>query len=220
MLVPGFNRRGETRASDSEVGMLDVSANALAVLILATMLVISVASPPLLRGELREDAVPSLFYPAPLDGTLPPHSRYMVVLQQGLLELDLNAFAVELAAGGASATTAQGTAVLVTDRRMYRDLNDYRLRLQLDWGAIAALAAPLDEDGASREAQSAGQLFQDSNTASTYLVSPQAMDAFSGLYWKLREAQVPIRWANLQEGQTLVLSRGAENFERRARQWQ
>ena len=43
---------------DAEVGMLDVSANALAVLILATMMVLTVAAPPVPRGEIRTDARP------------------------------------------------------------------------------------------------------------------------------------------------------------------
>ena len=220
MLAPGFSRRDRSRHSESEVGMLDVSANALAVLILATMLVISVASPPLQRGEMREDTVPTLFYPSPLDGALPPHNRYMVVLNEGLLELDLNSIALQLSEGSTTATTPEGTAALVTDRRIYRDLNDYRLRLQLDWASLADLVVSLDEDLASLEVQRAMRLFNEHNTASTYLVSPHAVDAFSTLYWKLREGQVPIRWASLPDGQALVLSRRVENFERRVRQWQ
>ncbi len=46
MIGLGLRKGSASSQAESEVGMLDVSANALAVLILATMLVISAAAPP------------------------------------------------------------------------------------------------------------------------------------------------------------------------------
>jgi hypothetical protein len=218
MMRFGLTKRVSEKLGDDEVGMLDVSANALAVLILATMLVISLMAPPLVRGEIRSKLAPLLHYPSPLDGALAPHSRYIIVLKEGLVEMDLNAFALGLSEQSIRAETPQGTAVLVTDRRLYRDLNDYRLRVKPDWEALAAQVSPLEE--AAQEVQRASHLFKQNNIASTYLVSSDAIDTFANLYWKLREAQPPIRWISFQKGQTLILSRRVENFERRMRQWQ
>lgn len=220
----GLRNRAGKLAEDSEVGMLDVSANALAVLILATMLVISAAAPPALRGEVRADTMPTLHYPSPLDGVLAPHSRYVIVMVNGVAELDLNGFAGQLATGQTSVRTEQGQAVLITDRARYRDLNEYRLSITPDWDVLVAQANGAASDAVNdvftQEAATAAQHFQQDNTASTYLVAIDAVDAFSVLYWKLRTAQTPIRWATVEKGQSLVLTRRVENFERRARQWQ
>lgn len=218
-LRPG--RRRSASGADAEVGMLDVSANALAVLILATMLVLSAAAPPVPRGEVLRDDVPALFYPSPIDAVLAPHSRYVLVLPEGLVDLDLDAFAAALAQGDVVARTAQGELTLVTDRRIYRDLNDYRATLTPDWPALADAARPLDGDDAPRaEADAAGALFDGAGTATTYFVTAEAMAAFAPLYWLLRDAQVPIRWVTVPTGQNLVFQRRVDGFERRGRQWQ
>lgn len=220
MIGLGLRNRATSGHDDPEVGMLDVSANALAVLILATMLVISAAVPPSPRGEVRREDVPELFYPSPLEAAFAPQNRYVIVAEQGLVELDLDAFAFALAKGSVSATTAQGQATLVTDRRRYRDLNDYRLSIAPDWQALSSFATALDPDTLAKESKTAHTLFEHSNTATTYLVTTGAIDAFSPLYWLLREAQTPIRWATVPQGQKIILTRRVENFERRTRQWQ
>ncbi|SPJ26193.1 hypothetical protein [Palleronia abyssalis] len=214
-------RRGATPGAESEVGMLDVSANALAVLILATMLVISAAAPPVPQGEVRRDEIPDLFYPSPIDAVLAPHSRYVFILPSGLVELDLDAFAATLADGEITAKTAQGELTLVTDRRSYRDLNDYRASLSPAWSALADAATPLDQgEAAQKEADTAAALFDDAGIATTYLVAAETLEAFSPLYWMLREARVPIRWVTVTTGRNVVFQRRVEDFERRGRQWQ
>ena len=217
-----FRRRASAAPAEAELGMLDVSANALAVLILATMLVISAAAPPILRGEVRSDAHPDLFYPSPIDAVLAPHSRYVIVLLEGMVELDLDAFAEQLALGEVTARTAQGSLTLVTDRRMYRDLNDYRATVTLDWPALAtsASALPLDTEGVEAEASFAAGAFDRRGVATTYLVAAEAVSEFAPLYWTLRDKQAPIRWSTVPVGRNVVFQRNVQDFERRSRQWQ
>lgn len=221
MIGVGLKRRGGKAGSDSEVGMLDVSANALAVLILATMLVISAAAPPVPRGEVRRGDMPNLFYPSPIDAVLAPLSRYVFVLPTGLVELDLDSFAVALSSGQVTVRTSQGEMTLVTGRTTYRDLNDYRASFSPDWSALAQTAKPMqNEDDAGLEADTAASLFDDAEIATTYLVAAESVAAFSPLYWKLRNAQVPIRWSIVPTGRNVVFQRRVEEFERRGRQWQ
>ena len=207
-------------AAENDVGMLDVSANALAVLILAAMLALVAVVPPVLRGEVEADTAPSLFYPSPLNSSLAPQSRYVMVLQDGAVELDFNLFARVLAEGETVARTPQGEAVLVTDRRRYRDLNDYRVTIRPDMAALNEYATALDADAVAAEADQAAEKFVSEGVASSYIVAVDAIDSFSALYWALREAQTPMRWVVLPEGQPLIVTRRAEDFERRSRLWQ
>jgi len=215
-----LGRRPRGTVQDGELGMLDVSANALAVLILATMMVISAAATPSVRGEVRLEKTPELFYPAPIDSTLPPNSRYMLVLAEGLVEIDVDAFAEGLFSGEATAETEQGRAVLVTDRRNYRDLNDYRLQINPDWDVLSQNATVLGQEAAIEEARTAADAYDNSNFATTYLVVEDAIENFAPLYWHLRAAQTPIRWAVVQKGEHFGLSRRVENFERTPGKWQ
>lgn len=220
MIALSLRRRGVADQQNAEIGMLDVSANALAVLILATMLVIATAAPPLPRGEVRTDAAPPLFYPPPIDNAISPQNRYVLVLPEGLVPLDLNAFAQALSFGETTASTTQGTITLVTDRRMYRDLNDYRASIDPDYVALAADAMPLSPQQLASEVAKANQDFGRNGVATSYFVSVAAMENFAPLYWALREAQVPMRWLTVPKEQKLVFTRRAENYEGRARQWQ
>lgn len=221
MIRLGFSRRGPAgTVGDTDVGMLDVSANVLAVLILATMLVISAAAPPVPRGEVLSDDTRELFYPSPIEAVLAPHSRYVFVLNEGLVTLDLDAFAQALATGDVIAETDQGSMTLVTDRRMYRDLNDYRASLTPNWTALREAAKPLDEAAVEEEAEMAADGFASRGVATTYLVSAEALSAFAPLYWSLRDGQVPIRWSSVPVGQNFVFQRRVDDFEQRSRQWQ
>ena len=220
--VIGLGRTGRRAAAppaEAEIGMLDVSANALAVLILATMLVIVAAAPRALWGQLS-DAMPLLSYPPPIDAVLAPHSRYVFVLPEGLVELDLDALRERLPPASATARTTQGSLTLVTDRLMYRDLNDYRATLTPDWTALAASALPLEAESAEAEVADAARRFDDEGVATTYLVAAEAVESFAPLYWGLRDGRAPIRWTTIGIGQNVVLQRRAEDFERRSRQWQ
>ena len=222
MIGAGLRRRAGLGYPDTDVGMLDVSANALAVLILATMLVLTVAAPPALRGEVRAAARPDLFYPSPLDAVVTPQSAYWIVTGAGLTRLDLDAFATGLSDGSTVATTPQGEATLIVDRRnTYRDLNDHRLQVSLDWDAVAGTAAPIAGAADVAEAVTAiGAAFTGDGTVPTFVVADDGMAAFAALYWALRQEQVPMRWVSIATRTHLVLSRRVDNFETRVRQWQ
>lgn len=220
MIGPGFAPSAGRFRADSEMGMLDVSANALAVLVLATMLIISAAAPPAVRGEVARDDIPGLFYPSPLAGALSPLSRYVVVSSAGATVLNLDPFAEAFAGNETQAVTSQGEGTLVVDRKRYRDLNDYRVRIIPDWDALEAQAAPLDPDGIALEASVARGAFADDRIATTYFVRSDAVAEFAPLYWELRNAQAPMRWVTVPPSTALNFTRRVENFERRARQWQ
>lgn len=220
MIGTGLGKPRQLYATDSDVGMLDVSANALAVLILATMLLITVATPPAPRGEVRASDRPDLFYPSPLDLPVPPQSAYWVVTDAGVARLDLDAFATGLAGGGTVARTDQGEATLIVDRRNYRDLNDHRLHLTLDMGALSATALSVDNpDDLARVAGEISQAFEDAGILPSFLVMPGAVEVFAPLYWHLRMGEVAMRWTPVTDGR-LVLSRRVENFETRGVRWQ
>ena len=222
MIGAGVRGRAGPGYPDTDVGMLDVSANALAVLILATMLVLTVAAPPALRGEVRAASRPDLFYPSPLDVAITPQGTTWIVTAAGLSRLDLDSFATGLSDGSTVARTPQGEATLIVDRRnTYRDLNDHRLQVSLDWDAIAAAAAPITTPAEVAEvAAGIGAAFTGDGTAPTFVVDTDGTAAFAALYWALRADQVPMRWVSLSTGTHLVLSRRVDNFETRVRQWQ
>lgn len=217
----GLGRRGAPGGTDSDVGMLDVSANALAVLILVTMLVLTVASPPTPQGEVRASARPELFYPSPLDAIVPPQSSYWIMTEPGLTRLDLGAFALSLAEGATVARTPQGEATLIIDRRNYRDLNDHRLQISIDWDAMRAGASSLTTEADVAEAgRVIRAAYADEGITPTFVVNSESTPTFAPLYWYLREEQVPMRWVTLADGSNLVLYRRVDAFETRAGRWQ
>jgi hypothetical protein len=74
MKTLGLRKRAATAPQEDSLGMLDVSANALAVLILATMFLLTVAAPPAIQGEVEAETAPDLFYPSPLNIIVQPQS--------------------------------------------------------------------------------------------------------------------------------------------------
>ena len=221
MIGLGYGRRASASYPDTDIGMLDVSANALAVLILATMLVITIAAPPGPPGEVQSDTPPNLFYPTPLEVSVAPSSTYWAVTDAGTTVIDLDEFAVGLTGGASVARTPQGEATLVVDRSNYRDLNDHRLQLNLDWSQISATAQPL---ATSQEVQdiiaALRSAFDQDGLVPTFIVTPEGSSLFAKVYWEMRKDRVPLRWVSVTPQSPLVLSRRTENFETRARQWQ
>ncbi|WP_333713903.1 hypothetical protein [Yoonia sp.] len=221
MIGLGFGRRARAGYPDTDVGMLDVSANALAVLILATMLVITVAAPPAPPGEVQSDTPPDLFYPTPLEVSVAPSSTYWAVTDAGATVIDLDGFAVGLTGGATVARTPQGEATLVIDRSNYRDLNDHRLQLNLDWTQLSATAQPLATMQGVQDITAALRgAFDQDGLVPTFIVTPEGSSVFAQVYWELRKDRVPLRWVTVTSQSPLVLSRRTENFETRARQWQ
>ncbi|MEE3317030.1 MAG: hypothetical protein VX202_04645 [Pseudomonadota bacterium] len=206
---------------DAEVGMLDVSANALAVLILATMMVLTVAAPPVPRGEIRTDARPDLFYPSPVDLVVTPQTDYWLITEGGITRLDIDAFATGLADGSTLARTSQGEATLIVDRRNYRDLNDHRLLITPDWNAIRTTGTSLTTpEGIATAKEIIQTAYERDAILPTLVVLTEGTESFSDLYWSLRETEVPMRWVPIVEQTQLTLSRRVSNFESRRIKWQ
>jgi hypothetical protein len=185
------------------------------------MLVLTVAAPPAPRGEVRSNHKPELSYPSPLDVAVPPQSTDWSVTEGGLSPLDLDGFATGLSAGSPVARTAQGEATLIIDRRNYRDLNDHRLQIHLDWAAITesaiSLATPQDAAIVSDDIR---QRFEQGGIVPSFVVTAAGTEAFSNIYWKLRKDQVPMRWVPIVMQTPFILSRRVDNFETRRVTWQ
>lgn len=206
---------------DAEVGMLDVSANALAVLILATMMVLTVAAPPAPRGEIRTSARPDLFYPSPVDLVVTPQTDYWLITDGGITRLDIDAFASGLVDGSTLARTPQGEATLIVDRRNYRDLNDHRLLITPDWDVIRKTGLPLTTpEGTATVTKAIQTAYESDAILPTLVVLTEGTESFSDLYWSLRETEVPMRWVPIVEQTQLTLSRRVSNFESRRIKWQ
>jgi hypothetical protein len=217
----GLRKRASAEVQDEGLGMLDVSANALAVLILATMFVLIIAAPPAMLGEVEADNSPDLFYPSPMAMIVAPQSAYWMVSDTGLTRLELDALVAPLAAGATVARTAQGEATLVIDRRHYRDLNDHRLSIVIDWSAVAQSAITFENVLSDPSGLPAIlEAFSQHDIVPTFIVTPGGTTAFADIYWHLRGERVPMRWVSAPVGTQLTLSRAEANFERRSRLWQ
>jgi hypothetical protein len=143
------------------------------------------------------------------------------VSETGLTLFDLDAMAAQMAQGATVARTAQGEGTLVIDRRDYRDLNDHRMHVTLDWTAIAQSAVPFET--ASDDPQGLPLIlnaFAQNGIVPTFVVTSEGTAGFAEIYWQLRRERVPMRWVSAPSGTQLTLSRTARNFEHRARLWQ
>ncbi len=217
----GLGKPAPTAGPEDSFGMLDVSANTLAVLILATMFLLTVATPPAVQGEVAADTSPDLFYPTPMAIVVAPQSAYWMVSDTGLTRFDLDGMVAQLATGATLARTAQGEGTLVIDPSRYRDLNDHRLTIVIDWAAIARSAIPFEtvQDDLSG-VPAILEAFAQNSIVPTFVVTPEGTAGFADIYWRLRRERVPMRWVSAPAGTSLTLSRVASNFERRARLWQ
>lgn len=205
----------EVVGDNVEAGFLDISANALAVIIFATMITLISAAPPAVRGEVQAESEPGLAFPVPLDLPLPPLSSYAVVTEQGVIPLDLDGM---ITSDGA---TPQGRFSIRVERMGYRDLDDYQATVTLDLAVMRAAATPIDAAAPLNAlVTELEEAFARRNMAPTFLLSQDGIATFPRLYWALRKAGVPLRWQVLGESGEIRMQRSLSMFETRARRWQ
>jgi len=211
----------EPITDDIENGFMDVAANALAVMIFVTMIVLLVAAPPALRGEIFGDTSPPLAFPAPLDEYMSPLNDYFLVTSDGVTPVDLNAFARELKGGANNARTEQGSMTFLVERNWYRDIDEFKAKLIFDISAMRRTAIVLTEDADLKTfAKTTANRFKQKKIAPTFILAEDGIDQFVSVYWALRDTDVVLRWARLNERDTITIDRGIEGFERRKGRWQ
>lgn len=205
---------------DAESGFVDVAANALALIMLMVVIVLVVASVPAMRGEVRADARPYLAFPVEIDPATQPLNSYWIVLAEGAAPVDLSAAASAFADGQTRVRTAAGSFDFINPRSNYRDLSDYTVNFAPDAATLSEIARPLDApaDRAALVAEIAAA-FEAGFEVPTFFATSQGYDAFAALYLDLRDADLPLRWVMVPDGQAIGFRRTPEQFETRMATW-
>jgi len=195
------------RESDAEAGFLDVAANALAVIIMATMMLVVVSAPILAVGEIRPRAdPPELVFPERPRPSMRPLFSFHFVTPEGLVDIDLDA----LAEAGA---TAQGQLAVQTPRTPRRDWNEYAAQFRPAHAVLRATATALDPESLAGRIEHLAQRYQDENVAPTLFATPDATEFAAPLYWGLRARGVLVRFRVVDYGTNVPLERRPAMFE-------
>lgn len=212
---------GTDGGSDAETGFLDVAANALAVIILATMFMIILSAQPPLTGDAPPDAPKAdLAMPARLDTAFPPLSQYYAVVGTGLVRIDLDALARQVHDGVEGPTTDQGRLTFILDRLGRRDYDEYRSVTTFDTRQLRAQAASMADPAAvAAMADSLEAAYAEAAFLPTFIVLPDGMTAFAPLYHALRERGLALRWFTIADGVPITLTNRPEDAETRGRRW-
>lgn len=204
---------------DTDSGFVDVAANALAIVILITMIALLLAAIPIERGEETMEVPPPLQFPVALDPTLPPLNGYWYAGESGLTRIDLTAAAQGIAAGERKVETTIGDFYFQNDRSSYRDLDEYRLDYRPNLRGIADAAELINDalrpDWVARFAAE----FEAERRVPTFFVDPAAYPEFAALYHALRDEGLAFRWRPIKVGQNAVLARRASQFETGSTTW-
>lgn len=210
----------DTLDHDAETGFLDVAANALALMIFATMMVLIVAAPPLIRGMLPQMPRFSPVMPTPFDMANLPFSAYYFVTRAGVTPIDLRVF-IDIQRDNPATRASLGTSTFRVERSRYRDLDDYSFTLTPDLDAVHAAATPL-EDAELRAGLIAALRdgMEGRNEVPTFLVIDGGYEGFAPFYEELRAEGLALRWFFVPNARMLELRRSFLDFETEARQFQ
>lgn len=208
-------------ADDTALGFIDVAANALAMMILATLFVIILsAAPPRPGSEVVEDKTELLNIPVATDYALSPNNRYFIVQDAGIADVALDPFVDLLARGQATAVTELGSLSVVVPRRGRRDYDEYRAFYRPNVVALAAVSAPIASDEqVAKFVADLEALHAESNIAGTFFVTTDGLETFAPVYWELRGRGLPLRWRSLAQGQEIVFTQKPADFTGVARKW-
>ncbi|NKN31686.1 hypothetical protein [Marichromatium bheemlicum] len=199
---------------DTETGFLDVAANALAVMILATMLLVVVAAPLRLPGDTPPDTHEArLRFPTDSDPVMRPLYRYFLVSDAGVVAIDLDGLARACMAAAGDARTAQGQMGLIVDRRARRDWNHYRASLRPDYAVLKAQSRQLDVEELAAFVATLGEDYARARVSPTFLVLPDGLATVAPIYWALREAGTPVRWFAARYEAAIPFEHSARVFE-------
>lgn len=203
-----------TASADTEAGFLDVAANALAIMILATMMLLVVSAPIRTAGDvLPSGDTPEISFPEKADPVMRPLYAYYFVSEAGVTLIDLDAIARAVAAAAGDASTEQGKMSLITPRRARRDWNDYRGTFAPDYAAIKAGAVSIGSAERNAFTTELSTRYEAENVVPTFHVLPEGIENFAPIYWALRTEGIPVRWYPTKYGSSILYERSARIFE-------
>lgn len=204
---------------DSDAGFVDVAANALAIIILMTMIALIIAAIPATRGEVRAEARPALPFPVALDPSVRPFNSYWFVSEAGLTRIDLGEAAIRFAGGETVVETDLGRFYMQTWREGYRDPSEYRVDFLPFAAGIALHAQPLDASSEVAAVVAFDTAFREARIVPTFLVARDGYATFTALYNDLRALDIPLRWHAVDAGQQLSFVRNVQQFESLEARW-
>lgn len=203
-----------------EEGFLDIAANALAVIIFVTMvllLTVSVTS----SGRPIPAHDKTVTLPDPQLGVLGPFRLYYMVSQHGITPLDLTPFQQGFAAGERRVKAAIGTATLTLDRQglSSRDMNAFGMKVTFSPAGIADAALPLETEEQAEQALATitQQLSQTGASAVTVVLAPDGASRFARLFHRFDQNGISFRMARLPVNWDLTIGRRAVDFATRVR---
>lgn len=195
-----------------ESGFLDVAANALAIIILATMMLLLLSAPMATTGEppLAEDTPATARQPLP-DPNARPYRELYYVAGDKAVRLDFGALA---AAALEDAGTDQGRLDLRPMRVMRRDVDEYRATFRPDHAALKAQAQPLEGASLAEIVETLKEAHNASGASAALLIYPDGVAGGARLFWALREAEVPVRAYFASYAAGVAFERRASSFEK------
>jgi hypothetical protein len=210
--------RTKAKQSDDS-GFVDVAANALAIVILVTVIAVLLSSVPQRRGEVLAQSTPPLAFPVALDPTRAPLNSYWYVTEEGLTEVTFDKVATALASGETTVNTELATFYFQNARSGYRDLDEYRLDIRPNMTVLRASAQAMYPENMSVVVEEFEEAFANENRVPTFLVLPDGYQTFARFYAELRQADLALRWRPVQPQGVAVLVRTITQFETGITTW-
>lgn len=197
-----------------DASFLDVAANALAVVIVATMfalLTVEFATTGL--RDPRFDAEPALGLRA--QPTLPerPFFDYYLVFDGRIVRWDQERYVDALMDRGIAGTIElPGGKLRIGLATEPRDLDSFAASFTPDFARLADAATPVTERTIEALAAEAVERMKIHGVAPNYIVYPSGMAAFESLYRRLRTTGLWLRWYMRDEGQSIGIERRSRHF--------
>lgn len=204
-----------------EEGFLDVAANALAVILFVTMLLLLTVSAST-SGRSIPEHDRTVTIPEPKLSVLSPIRLYYVISERGITYIDLSPFHIGFFAGERKVTSDIGQATLTVDRpgQSGRDMNAFSSSVRFNPAGIAKLAQPLGTQADVNAAFDAiqQQLLTSQAGTLTAIIAPGGASNFVALFQRLDDADIPFRMAPMPANWELDFRRKAVDFNSRLRE--
>ncbi len=199
---------------NTPTALLDVATNLLAILLIVTLF----ALPALVQrqqgvSQLPVTAVSPLRFIAPQRELFPPFSRFYLVIAGRIVPWDQEAVIAALAQDPERPTgrTHQGQFIWIAEPLVTRDIDTFQLRFLPDPEAIAAQTPPW-------RAEETDHLLAELKGAAgeriypVFIVYPDGMDLFAGLYDQLHQAGLRFRWFAHAADEPILIGRMPAQF--------
>lgn len=199
---------------DTPTALLDVATNLLAILLIVALFAL-IGHPQRQQGasQLPADPVSHLRFIEPQRELFPPFSRFYLVIAGRIVPWDQEAVVAALAQDPERSvgTTPQGRFTWIAEPLVTRDLDTFQLRFLPDPQAIAAQTQawrPEETDALLAELKRAA----DHRVYPVFIVYPDGMDLFAGLYDRLQQAGLRFRWFAQAADEPVLIGRMPAQF--------